>query len=70
MDIWIFVLGVLVGWVTMFVGVMAVGWKRMEKQRKNAIAEQLKLIESLQKLQQVATQMGQVRVPTTRGKVQ
>ena len=70
MDIWIFVLGVFVGWVTMFVGVMAVGWKRMEKQRKNAVAEQLKLIESLQKLQQVATQMGQVRVPTTRGKVQ
>ena len=70
MDIWIFVLGVFVGWVTMFIVALDIGWKRMEKQRKNAIAEQLKLIESLQKLQQVATQMGQVRMPPTRGKVQ
>jgi uncharacterized membrane protein (DUF106 family) len=70
MDIWIFVLGVFVGWVTMFIVALAIGWKRMEKQRKNAIAEQLKLIESLQKLQQVAVQMGQVRTPPTRGKVQ
>ena len=70
MDIWIFVLGVFVGWMTMFIAALAIGWKQMEKQRKNAVAEQLKLVESLQKLQQVATQMGQVRMPPTRGKVQ
>jgi len=71
MDVLSLVVGVFIGWVTMFGVIMILGAHWQRQARAKALAQKEKLAESLQKLQQVREQMGVMDAKTaskTRGR--